>query len=75
MQPPDQELNPRFAVITENISIPIPSGLSPDQEAQFVAQYVRDHDIAAMESEYLAFAKEIEQGNLIPAETVLRELK
>jgi hypothetical protein len=77
MPPRDQKPKPRLAAITDNISIPIPANITPDQEAEFIAQYLRDHDITAIEREYMELTELVaqrERGELISAEQFLAEL-
>jgi hypothetical protein len=65
----------KFVPITENISNPVPEGLTPEKEKELIEQFKKDHDLAEMDADYLDFAKQIERGNLVPAEIVLKKLE
>ena len=65
----------KFVNVTDSVQVPVPIGLSPDEEANFIASRIAFVDFEKLEAECLELVQQWEAGKLIPLETVLEEVE
>ena len=65
----------KFVDISEGVTIPVPRGLTSEQEQHIIAQFLAQHDPAALEAELRELLEQFEQGKLVSFEDVLKELE
>ena len=63
----------KFIDISEPISIPVPRNLTPEEEADIIAQYKSKRTVELLAADYLDFDKQIADG--MSAEQLLKELQ
>ena len=61
--------------ISESISIPVPKGLTQDEEANFIAGRLAFVNLKELEAECEEAVRLSEEGKLIPLREVLAELE
>jgi hypothetical protein len=61
--------------ITESISMPVPKGLSPDEEASFIASRLAFVDLKKLEADCEEAFRLSQEGKLFPLHEVLDELE
>jgi hypothetical protein len=61
--------------VSDTVSIPVPVGLSPDEEAQYIVSRIAFVDLKALEAECAEAFEQLKQGKMIPLRTVLAELE
>jgi hypothetical protein len=65
----------KFLDIRAAASIPFPRQLTPDEEAEIIAQYKAQLDPAQLEAECKELLRLRDQGRLVSAEQVLDDLE
>ncbi len=63
----------KFIDISEAGSIPVPRNLTPEEEADIIAQYKSMRTMEQLEADYADFDKQIAEG--MSAEQLLKELE
>jgi hypothetical protein len=69
--------NDKLIRVTEHVAIPVPLGLTPDQEIEYVARYMATtspEELDASAREWEQLLRDFEEGRTVPAQQVLREL-
>lgn len=70
-------MKPKFVPISDKLSIPVPPGLTPEQEAEYVERYKAQFNWEEFEKEYKEWEELValeREGKTIPFEVVLKEL-
>jgi hypothetical protein len=73
-----QDKNYKFVAVTEHVSIPVPLGLTEEQEAEYVRRFLAHtspEELEAEAREWEQLLRDYEEGRTIPAEQVLQELE
>ncbi len=60
--------------VTDSISIPVPKGLTPDEEANYLASRIAFVNFAELEAQCREGLRQLEAGELLPFDQVLSEL-
>lgn len=63
----------KFIDISEAVSYPQPCELTPEEEAEIIAEYIATRTEEALEADYKDFDKQFAEA--IPAEQLLEELE
>ena len=61
--------------ITDSVTMPVPIGLTPDEEAYYIASRIAFVDFEALEAECRDLLRQHEAGELIPLRNALAELE
>jgi hypothetical protein len=65
----------KYVDISDSVQMPVPLGLTPDEEANYIASRMGFVDLKALEAECCQALKDSEEGKLVDLETVLHELE
>jgi len=65
----------KYVDISESVSVPVPRGLTPEEEANFIAGRLAFVNLKELESECEEAIRLSEEGKLIPLREVLDELE
>jgi hypothetical protein len=65
----------KYIGVSDSVSIPVPLGLTPDEEANFIAGRLAFVNLKELEAEYEEAMRLSEEGKLIPLREVLDELE
>jgi hypothetical protein len=63
----------KFIDISEAVSYPVSCDLTPEEEAELIAEYIASRTQEALEADYRDFEKQFAEA--IPAEQLLAELE
>ena len=64
----------KYVDITDSVSIPVPIGLTPDEEANFIAGRIGFVNFEELEAQCQEAMRLFDEGKLIPLREVLAEL-
>jgi hypothetical protein len=65
----------KYVKISESVSIPVPIGLTPDEEANFIAGRIAFVNFNELEAQCREALQLLDEGKLMPFEEVLDELE
>jgi hypothetical protein len=65
----------KFVSISDSVSVRVPVGLSPDDEAMYIAKQIGFVDFDALENQFKQALKDQEEGKLVELQTVLDEIE
>ena len=65
----------KFVEISDSVSIPVPKGLTPDEEANFIANRIAFVNFEKLEAECVQAMNDFKAGKLVDLRTVLSELE
>lgn len=65
----------KFVDISDSVSIPVPKGLTPDEEANFIAGRIAFVDFAELEATCLQAMQDAKDGKLVDLRSVLDDLE
>lgn len=65
----------KFVDVSDSVSIPVPKGLTPEEEANYIASRIAFVNLPELEKECDEAFQLWREGKTIPLETVLEELE
>jgi hypothetical protein len=65
----------KLVSVSGDLTVPVPVGLSAEEEAQYVASRIAFVDLERLKADSLELLKAWEEGTMVPMEAVLAELK
>jgi hypothetical protein len=61
--------------VSDSVSVPVPLGLSPDEEANYIAHRIAFVNFDELEAQCAEALKSLDEGKLTPFDKVLEELE
>jgi hypothetical protein len=65
----------KYVDISDSVSIPVPKGLTPDEETNFIASRIAFVNFEELEAECLQAMQDLNDGKLTDLRSVLAELE
>lgn len=65
----------KFVSISDSVQVPVPTGLTSDEEAKYIADKIAYVDFVRLEDECVELVKQWEDGKLISFDNLLNELE
>ena len=65
----------KYVDISDSVSVPVPTGLTPDEEANFIARRIAFVDFEELEATCLQAMQDLKDGKLVDLRSVLEELE
>ena len=65
----------KYVNISDSVSVPVPKGLTPEDEANFIASRIGFVNLEELEAECRQAMKDLEDGKLVELRSVLEELE
>ena len=65
----------KLVSVSGDLTVPVPVGLSSEEEAQFVASRIAFVDLERLKADSLELLRAWQEGTMVPMEAVLAELK